>query len=146
MAEEAETAEESAEDTLKVSTSDWGVGADAVRVLSAVGDLDLVTSRALRDTVEPYLSGSSTAVPGDSGPRPFVLDLRQVEFIDSAGLALLVEIRKRCMDRDACRLMLLIERGSQPERVLKLGRFDTFIQILYSLEELARHDDSASTQ
>jgi hypothetical protein len=60
--------------------------------------------------------------------------MRNVAFIDSAGLALLVEVRKRYSEN--CHLALIVEAGSQPERVLRLGRFDTFLQVCHSPDEL----------
>ncbi len=98
-----------------------------VPVVLAQGDVDLLTTPSLRQALEA--SCSTRTEPGT-----VAVDMREVPFIDSAGLALLVEIRKRFMDR--CRLALIIERGSQPERVLRLGRFDTFLQVCYAPEEL----------
>lgn len=99
-------------------------------IIRAVGDIDLSTTPQLRQTVE----GIIMELPKDGELRYMVLDIRDVPFIDSAGLALLVEIRKRF--HTTCRLAVLIAAGTQPERVLRLGRFDTFLIIGYSLEEL----------
>ena len=103
-------------------------GASLIR---AVGDIDLSTTPQLRQAVEAVISG----LPKDDHLRYMVLDIREVPFIDSAGLALLVEIRKRF--HGTCRLAVLIAASTQPERVLRLGRFDTFLIIGYSLEELS---------
>lgn len=97
-----------------------------VPVVAAHGDVDLATTPSLRGVLEK--SCTERAQPG-----VLALDIREVAFIDSAGLALLVEVRKRFVDR--CQLALVIAQGSQPERVLKLGRFDTFLRVCYSLEE-----------
>ena len=102
-------------------------GASLIR---AVGDIDLSTTPQLRQAVEEMIA----QLPSDGELRYMVLDIREVPFIDSAGLALLVEIRKRF--HNTCRLAVLIAASTQPERVLRLGRFDTFLIIGYSLEEL----------
>ncbi len=96
----------------------------------AVGDIDLSTTPQLRHAVE----GLVNQLPKDGQLRYLVIDIREVPFIDSAGLALLVEIRKRF--HETARLAVWIAASTQPERVLKLGRFDTFLIIGYSLEEL----------
>jgi len=93
----------------------------------ARGDVDLCTTPRLREVLEQSCSARG-------GAGPLGLDLREVGFIDSAGLALLVEIRKRFVQ--TCQLALVIAAGSQPERVLKLGRFDTFLRVCYSPDEV----------
>ncbi|MBV9849554.1 MAG: STAS domain-containing protein [Armatimonadetes bacterium] len=97
-------------------------------LIQAVGEVDLTTAPQLRiplmDTVN---SGGRDAV---------IVDLSQVDFIDSAGLALLVEARKR-LAPEARPLHILLTAGRQPERVLKLGRFDTIMNLAYSLDEIS---------
>ncbi|MBC8138817.1 MAG: STAS domain-containing protein [Fibrella sp.] len=101
-----------------------------ISLIRAVGDIDLSTTPQLRQAVE----GVIAQLPADGALRYIILDIREVPFIDSAGLALLVEIRKRF--HSTCRLAVLIAAATQPERVLRLGRFDTFLIIGYSREEL----------
>lgn len=109
---------------LQITTYDQ----DGLSVVAAQGDVDLLTTTTLRQALE-----SACAAPEAGGT--IAVDMRQVPFIDSAGLALLVEMRKRYLKK--CQLALIIEKSSQPERVLKLGRFDTFLKVGYSLEEVA---------
>lgn len=103
---------------------------DNIVHVHAVGDIDLSTTPQLREMVEGIVS----ALPQDNQLRFLLLDIREIAFIDSAGLALLVEIRKRF--HDTCRLAIHIAASTQPERVLRLGRFDTFLIIGYTPEEL----------
>lgn len=110
-------------DDLVVTTSDIG----GIPFVAAHGDVDLSTTPTLREVLEQ--SCSRQAQPG-----PLAVDIRDVAFIDSAGLALLVEIRKRFAA--TCQLALVIAKGSQPERVLRLGRFDSFLRICYTPEEV----------
>lgn len=113
-----------------------------IPVVSAQGDVDLSTVTRLWEALELCASHApphaeetgSDARDNVASVRQIAVDLREVSFIDSAGLALLVQARKRFAD--TCRLILLIQRNSQPERVLKLGRFDTFLTVLYTLENL----------
>jgi len=100
----------------------------------ARGDVDLCTTPKLREVLEQSCSTRS-------GAGPLGIDLRAVNFIDSAGLALLVEMRKRFVQ--TCQLTLVLAAGSQPERVLKLGRFDTFLRVCYSPDEVTGGGASA---
>ncbi len=112
-----------------IDTSDLNIDTeerDGAVVVTAQGDIDLCTTASLRETLEKLCDGRTEATN-------LIVDIREVTFIDSAGLALLVEVRKRFMDK--CRLALVIAKGSQPERVLRLGRFDTFLRICYTPEE-----------
>ncbi len=112
-----------------VDTSNLQITTDQlgnVPVVAAQGDVDLCTTTVLREALEKACSSRT-----DSGL--IAVDMREVAFIDSAGLALLVEMRKRFMNK--CELALIISPGSQPERVLRLGRFDTFLRVAYTPEE-----------
>ena len=75
-----------------------------------------------------------TAVNG-SEKSSVIVDLSRVDFIDSAGLALLVEARKK-LSPEGRSLSILLTQGRQPERVLKLGRFDTIMTLAYTLNDL----------
>lgn len=120
------------DDVLQVSTYEHA----GVPVVRAQGDVDLSTTSALRTALEESCMGRTEV--GIVG-----VDIRQVAFIDSAGLALLVEIRKRYYE--TCRLALIIEKGSQPERVLKLGRFDTFLKVVYTPDDLSNKGVGGTT-
>lgn len=110
-------------DSLQINSYDEA----GVPVVVAVGDVDLCTTPTLRTALEESCKSRTTH-------GTVAVDMREVPFIDSAGLALLVEMRKRFFDK--CQIALVIARGSQPERVLKLGRFDTFLKVGYSPEEV----------
>ena len=97
-------------------------------VIEAVGEVDLTTASQLREAL--------LAAVGDSEKPGIIVDLSKVDFIDSAGLALLVEARKR-LSPDGRTLSILLTPGRQPERVLKLGRFDTIMTLAHSLSELS---------
>lgn len=100
---------------------------NGVPFVAARGDVDLFTTPLLREAMEQGCKERT-----EKGP--LAVDMRDVGFIDSAGLALLVEMRKRYVD--TCQITLVIAPGSQPERVLKLGRFDTFLRVCYSPDEI----------
>ena len=96
-------------------------------VVEAVGEVDLTTAPQLRESLMAAVNGAEkTAV---------IVDLSRVDFIDSAGLALLVEARKK-LSPEGRTLNILLTPGRQPERVLKLGRFDTIMTLAYTLNDL----------
>jgi anti-anti-sigma factor len=127
----AASATDAADDDLVVDT----YAHDGVPFVAARGDVDLSTAPTLRTALERNCEERRER-------GPLGVDIRDVGFIDSAGLALLVEVRKRFLD--TCQLALVITPGSQPERVLKLGRFDTFLTVCYSPEEVTGATSSSS--
>ena len=108
---------------------------NGVPFVTARGDVDLCSAPTLETVLE-------SACAQRTEPGPLAVDLRDVGFIDSAGLALLVEMRKRYLG--TCQIALVIAPGSQPERVLKLGRFDTFLKVCYSLDEVTPSGGAAA--
>ena len=97
-------------------------------VVEAAGEVDLTTAAQLREEL--------LAAVGHADKPSVIVDLSKVDFIDSAGLALLVEARKR-LAPDGRTLSILLAPGRQPERVLKLGRFDTIMTLAHALSELS---------
>ena len=100
---------------------------DGKQIIEAIGEVDLTTAPHLREAILAFL--------GRAEKLPLVVDLCQIDFIDSAGLALLVEARKKLVP-EGLTLNILLTAGRQPERVLKLGRFDTIMKLAYSLTDL----------
>lgn len=119
------------DDTLTIRT--YADEASGMPIVAANGDVDLSTTPTLREALEAVFTKVS-ATPSSGVAGVVALDMREVGFIDSAGLALLVEIRKRFYDKN--KLALLVQKGSQPERVLRLGRFDTFLKVAYQPEDV----------
>lgn len=109
----------------QLTVESWPV--DVGTLIKANGEVDLTTAPHLRQPIMEAINNSAR--------QSVIVDLSQVDFIDSAGLAVLVEARKQLAPK-ARVLHVLLTRGRQPERVLKLGRFDTIITLIYSLDEL----------
>lgn len=96
-------------------------------LVEAVGEVDLTTAPQLRESLMTAVNGVEKS--------SVIVDLSRVDFIDSAGLALLVEARKK-LSPEGRTLSILLTPGRQPERVLKLGRFDTIMTLAYHLTDL----------
>lgn len=77
--------------------------------VSPVGELDLSTADQLRDQLDRLVKGGSTCL---------VLDLRALEFIDSTGLALIVDTYHACR-QNGCELSI-IQGPPQVRRLFEL--------------------------
>jgi len=111
------------EGPLTVTTHEEPAG---VRV-EFTGDIDLFTVGTARQAL---LRACARAAGAGAG---VVIDLRRVHFLDSAGLALLVEARRLA---PPCPFALLVAPAGQPHRVLMLGRFGEFMRIAATPEEM----------
>jgi anti-anti-sigma factor len=89
-------------------------------VVAPHGDVDLTSSHALRAAVDRLIDGGATAL---------VLDLSEVEFIDSTALGVLVSFHHRLGER-------LIIAAAQPA-VLRLLEITNFISVLRLTDSVA---------
>jgi anti-sigma B factor antagonist len=92
----------------------------AMAVVAPHGEVDLATVAAVRD-----------ALRSEEGSTRVVLDLRQVEFMDSAGLELIVEQVRRAT-RDG--FDFAVVRG--PDQVQRLLRMAGLVERLVVLDEV----------
>jgi anti-sigma B factor antagonist len=79
-------------------------------VVVPTGELDLATAPALEEALERAFEGGSARV---------VLDLRELEFIDSSGLRTLLTARRRADDAEAAFSLVAGHRGL--ERTLEIA-------------------------
>ena len=84
----AEGAEAPFDDVITLSTS---TGEDGTVTVTVVGEVDTFTAPVLRSSLDSQLEQS---------PRELVIDLSGVQFLGSAGLAVLVETQKSARSRD----------------------------------------------
>lgn len=100
-------------------TVDQEVTAEGVR-LRAVGEVDAAT--------EPLLRGPLMKAVNDADGPSVTVDLRRVQFLDSSGMALLMEAH-RGLARHLRTLTVLVRPGSPPDLVLRKFRFDRVIRV-----------------
>ena len=93
-------------------------------ILRLKGELDVSSSPALEDELS-RLSGASV----------IVLDLSELEFIDSTGLGVLVKSHQHV--RDAGGRRAIVEGGGQVKRLLELTGLDQQLTLVASLDELS---------
>jgi anti-anti-sigma factor len=92
-------------------------------VLLLKGELDVSSSAALEDELQ-RVNGASVVV----------LDLTELEFIDSTGLGVLVKTHQRM--RDEGDQLAIVEGAGQVKRLLELTGLDQQLRLISSAEEL----------
>jgi anti-sigma B factor antagonist len=109
----SDTAEAPFDDVITLSTQAGENGAVTVTV---VGEVDTFTAPVLRSSLDSQLEQS---------PRELIIDLAGVQFLGSAGLAVLVETQKAARSRDvALRLIATTRAVTRPLEVT--GLIDLF--------------------
>jgi anti-anti-sigma factor len=101
------------------------VGSEPDRiVLSLHGELDLASAPLLQSEIERAEAGDATLM---------VLDLDDLEFIDSTGLRIILAAHERSQERGQ---MLALTRGSQQvQRLLSITRAGEHLRIIESPDE-----------
>ena len=100
--------------------------------------LDVETSR-IGDTIVVSLSGELDVATAGSvekalleaeehAPERILLDLRDLRFIDSTGLSLLINADRR--GQRAGRRVTIVSGGGPPERILRTVGLDTRLDVL----------------
>lgn len=96
--------------------------------LKIEGRLDALEAPSLREAIADQLS---------EGPTALVIDLSDVEFVDSAGLAALVKGMKDSR-RGGGDLRIVSPKAEDAMRVFKLTRFDKVFAMFDTTEEAQR--------
>jgi anti-sigma B factor antagonist len=93
-------------------------------VLRLLGELDLASA--------PLLQGAIESVETDAAPL-LVLDLDDLEFIDSTGLRIILAAHERAQERGQ---MLALTRGSQQvQRLMSITRVGEHLRVIESADE-----------
>ena len=108
---------------------DINVKRDGARsIIYVSGDIDLYTSPQLRDTVLDLL--------GNRGQDRVIVNLKDVHYIDSSGIASLVEGLQEAKKRQA--RFVLVGLNEAPRHVLELTRLLNVFEVAPSEEEAAQ--------
>jgi anti-sigma B factor antagonist len=100
---------------------------DAGYLLRLKGDVDMNSSSDVRNALATVFKQAS------SGMKALLIDLSQVRYMDSSGIATLVECMQNCMKKGT-RLRLV--DLSQPVRdVFELARLTSVFEIFLSINE-----------
>ena len=96
---------------------------DNAIVINFSGDIDLQSSPEARKVLLKYVSDKKT----------ILVDLSKVEYIDSSGIASLVEALQT--SRKEGSNLFLVEVSEAASRVLELARLDKVFKIFTTIEE-----------
>ncbi|MFF0490457.1 STAS domain-containing protein [Nocardia sp. NPDC003482] len=96
---------------------------DEATVLTVVGEVDLATAPALENAIEAALGGT---------PAALIIDLSQVTFLASAGMAALVAAHRRA---GAATRIAVVADGPATGRQLKMTNLDQVFALHPTLEE-----------
>ncbi|GAA4663192.1 MULTISPECIES: STAS domain-containing protein [Amycolatopsis] len=99
-----------------------------VVVLSVAGDLDMLTSPQLADSLRELL---------DQHPRTVVVDLSKVDFLGSAGLAALVGAHEQAGSQGSLRI---VASARETQRAFRMTGLDELLAIYPTAEEALAAD------
>jgi len=94
--------------------------------VAVCGEVEIATAPALKEAVEEAVRGST---------GPFVIDLGEVDFLDSSGIHCLVHARALLGRED--RVLALLRPRANVRRVLGLVGLDALVPVYASYDELA---------
>jgi anti-sigma B factor antagonist len=98
-------------------------------VIAVTGELDLATSPELEEQLLGALHADADVV---------ILDLRELEFMDSTGLSVLVKAHRAA--EEGARRLYLIKGPPQVQRLLSLTGVGERLTVLDSLDDLRDGD------
>lgn len=99
--------------------------ADRAAVIVVSGELDLASAPALEDELNRSLADGADLV---------IVDLRELEFIDSTGLGLLIKANRKA--EEAGRRFAIVRGQSQVQRLLGVTGIEQRLTLVDSPEEL----------
>lgn len=94
---------------------------DAGFLLKLQGDVDMNTSSNVRSALAEVVK------QGSSGMKAILIDLSQVRYMDSSGIATLVEVMQNCMKKGA--RLRLFELSPPVRDVFELARLSSVFEI-----------------
>jgi anti-sigma B factor antagonist len=92
-------------------------------IVRLAGELDLYNAQAVREAL--------TAASAD-GPKKVIVDLSQVEFIDSTALGVLIEARTKLPDRQG---FILAGPGLETRRALEISGLDRHFAVHETVDD-----------
>ena len=96
---------------------------DGISVVRLAGELDLHNAQIVREALLKVCA---------DGPERLVVDLSEVEFIDSTALGVLIEARSRLQDRNA---FILAAPGLETRRALEISGLDRHFTVRDTVPE-----------
>ena len=95
---------------------------DGCMLFSFTGQLDAYSDKQFLAFIEEHLT---------STPQPLVIDLSRIDFIDSSGLGVLVQLAKQCNEQG---LQFLVVGNARVVQTVKLVRLEEFLHLQPDLD------------
>jgi anti-anti-sigma factor len=96
-------------------------------IIAASGQLDVNSSPQLDTLLHEALSHPDKYT--------VILDLSELSYMDSVGIATIMKAHWM-LGRSEHRFHIVLAPNSQPDRVMRLGDFNTVLHIIHALDEL----------
>jgi len=91
-------------------------------LFSFTGQLDAYSDKQFLAFIDEHLT---------STPQPLVIDLSRIDFIDSSGLGVLVQLAKQCNEQG---LQFLVVGNARVVQTVKLVRLEEFLHLQPDLD------------
>ncbi len=101
---------------------------DGIVTIRPEGEVDLAHSPSLRHRLMEVIA---------TGPSKLILNLADVPYMDSSGVATLVEALQQCRGRDAT--LVLAAMQTRVRSVFEIARLDTVFTICDDLQTAQEH-------
>jgi anti-anti-sigma factor len=105
---------------------------DNCQILRLTGLLDAFSEPAFRKVVTKCI---------EEGPKNIILDLSAIDFVDSSGLGVLVQMAKKAQSAD-CTFQIV--SNARVNQTVKLVRLEQFLALQPSLEQALQNVVSSS--
>ncbi|WP_313949384.1 STAS domain-containing protein [Leptolyngbya sp. FACHB-261] len=100
---------------------------DNCQIFRLAGLLDAFSEPVFRKTIGKYV---------DDGPKHIILDLSAIDFVDSSGLGVLVQMAKKAQNAKGSLQIISNPRVTQ---TVKLVRLEQFLALQPSVEEALKN-------
>ena len=97
-------------------------------VVTLTGSLDLYKVASLKKKLNPVVEGGDVSC--------LVLDLENLEYMDSSGIALMAYLRKKMMQKEGS--FYLMKTGEGILQVMRLAALDKFFTYINSESEISK--------
>ncbi|WP_027254909.1 anti-sigma factor antagonist [Planktothrix agardhii] len=100
---------------------------DNYQIFRLTGLMDAFSEGTFRKLVSIYI---------ETGPKHIILDLSQIDFVDSSGLGALVQLVKKAQHSDGT---LQVVSNPRVTQTVKLVRLETFLSLQPSVEDAIKN-------
>ena len=99
---------------------------DGIPIVQAFGEIDIYTAPEFEKALDAAIVQTD---------RKLIVDLSHLSYIDSVGLAALLQAHRRLSSQNKELIAVAVPRRSGVYRVLEISRFDQVFKVVSSIEE-----------